>query len=197
MFQGRFKAIVVERESYLLELCRYVVLNPVRAGLVKRPAQYRWSSYQATSGLAPAPAWLSRDWVLVQFSPRRARAEHLYQQFVNEGITSTVSPWEHVRGQVVLGPESFVEQLTPGLMKSSRSSEIPQTQRLLARPALTTLFSGLPQTPSPQRNQTIWAAHMQHGYSLTVIGRHLSLHYSTISKIVQQEDECQHSRFKT
>src|SRR5207247_381934 len=51
IFQGRFKAILVERESYLLELCRYLVLNPVRAGIVRQPERYRWSSYRATAGL--------------------------------------------------------------------------------------------------------------------------------------------------
>lgn len=193
VFQGRFKALVIDRESYLLELCRYVVLNPVRAGIIKRVTQYRWSSYRATAGFAPAPAWLSRDWVLAQFSLRRARAEQLYRQFVEEGIPTTASPWEHVRGQVVLGPERFVEQLTPHLTSSAQATEIPQAQRWLARPALATLFSGPQQTTGAQRNQTIWAAHVQHGYSLTAIGRQLGLHYSTISKIVQHEGERQHS----
>jgi REP element-mobilizing transposase RayT len=193
VFQGRFKAIVVDRESYLLELCRYVVLNPVRAGVVKRPAQYRWSSYQATGGLAPVPGWLSRDWVLAQFSTRRARAEQLYRQFVEEGITTTASPWEQVRGQVVLGPEMFVEQLTPRLMSTAQATEIPQAQRWVARPALAMLFSAPQRMTRSRRNQTIWVAHMQHGYSLTAIGRHLGLHYSTISKIVQHEGQQQHS----
>jgi putative transposase len=193
VFQGRFEAIVVDRESYLLELCRYVVLNPVRAGIVKQPAQYRWSSYRATAGLAPVLEWLSRDWVLAQFSPRRARAEQLYRQFVEEGITATASPWAQVRGQAVLGPEPFVEQLRPQLTSSTQATEIPQAQRWLARPALATLFAGPQQTTGLQREQTIWAAHIQHGYSLTAIGRHLGLHYSTISKIVQHAGQRRHS----
>lgn len=64
LFQGRFKAIVVERDSYLLELCRYVVLNPVRARMVKHIEHYPWSSYPATMGLVPKAAWLSTDWLL-------------------------------------------------------------------------------------------------------------------------------------
>jgi putative transposase len=193
LFQGRFKASVVDRESYLLELCRYVVLTPVRAGMVKRPAQYRWSSYRAMAGLAPAPAWLNRAWVLAQFSPRPARAEQLDRHFVEEGITATASPWEQVRGQIVLGPEPVVEQLTPRLTGSAQATAIPQSQRGLARPTLATLFSNPQQTIGLQRNQTIRAAHLQHGYSLTAIGRQLGLHYSTISKIVQYEGEQQYS----
>ena len=74
VLQGRFKAIVVEREGYLLELCRYVVLNPVRAGLIRQPNTYPWSSYRATAGLASAPACLTVDWLLSQFGRQRSAA---------------------------------------------------------------------------------------------------------------------------
>ena len=74
LFQGRFKAILVEKEAYLLELLRYVVLNPVRAGLVRRPGAWRWSSYDAFVGAAPCPPWLNMDWVLDQFAGDREEA---------------------------------------------------------------------------------------------------------------------------
>ncbi|HOT05532.1 MAG TPA: transposase, partial [Atribacter sp.] len=64
VFQGRFKAILVEKESYLLELCRYIVLNPVRAGMVQYPWDWQWSSYQATAGQAEKLKFLSTDWIL-------------------------------------------------------------------------------------------------------------------------------------
>jgi len=67
VFQGRFKAILVERDAYLLELARYVVLNPVRARMVKRPEQWVWSSYRAVIGQADRPPWLHIDWILGQF----------------------------------------------------------------------------------------------------------------------------------
>ena len=73
LFQGRFKAIVVDRDSYLLELCRYVVLNPIRAAMVKRIEQYPWSSYPAMTGLAASPTWLSTDWLLGQFGKHRIK----------------------------------------------------------------------------------------------------------------------------
>ncbi len=91
MFQGRFKAIVVERQSYLLALCRYVVLNPVRAAMVKRVERYPWSSYRATAGLEPAPWWLATDWVLGQFGRQRRGAQARYTDFVHAGI-GAVSP---------------------------------------------------------------------------------------------------------
>lgn len=194
VFQGRFKAIVVERESYLLALCRYVVLNPVRAGVVRQPERYRWSNYRATAGLEPAPPWLSREWVLAQFGARRVVAERQYQQFVHASNRMT-SPWEQVRGQVVLGAEAFVAELQPLLASTKASKEIPQAQRLPQRPALEQLVSpGQRQTRS-QRDRAIGVAHGEHGYSLSAIGRQLGLHYSTISKIVQKEYE--KSQFKT
>ncbi len=58
LFQGRFKAVLVDRDSYLLEVVRYGELNPVRAGMVRDPASWAWSSYQAHAGRAPAPEWL-------------------------------------------------------------------------------------------------------------------------------------------
>src|SRR6267142_1824255 len=90
LFQGRYKAIVVEKEAYLLELCRYVVLNPVRAKLVTQPRAWKWSSYRATAGMEEAPPWLTVDWVLGQFGQTRGRAHRAYQQFVAAGQTRQV-----------------------------------------------------------------------------------------------------------
>ena len=85
LFEGRFKAILVEREAHLLELVRYVVLNPVRAGLAKSPAAWAWSSYKATAGLAEAPEWLETSWTLEQFGRRPAEARRRYVAFVADG----------------------------------------------------------------------------------------------------------------
>src|SRR5215831_18440496 len=67
VFQGRYKAIVVQKDVHLLELCRYVVLNPVRAGLVEKVGEWLWSSYRATAGHRSPPAWLRVEWLLAQF----------------------------------------------------------------------------------------------------------------------------------
>jgi len=74
LFQGRFKGILVDRDAYLLELSRYVVLNPVRAGMVDEPGQWPWSSYRAMIGTAPIPDWLSVDGLLRQFGQDRKQA---------------------------------------------------------------------------------------------------------------------------
>jgi len=109
LFQGRFKAILVERETYLLELARYVVLNPVRAGMVARPDDWSWSSYRAMVAAAPTPEWLETDWLLGQFGDERAQAQAGYAAFVVEGIGQP-SIWKGLRHQILLGSERFVEQ---------------------------------------------------------------------------------------
>ncbi|MDP1558174.1 MAG: transposase [Nitrosomonas sp.] len=73
VFQGRYKAILVEKDSYLLELSRYVVLNPVRAGMVKRVDQWPWSSFSVMIGKSNCPEWLQTDWVLSQFGKKRKK----------------------------------------------------------------------------------------------------------------------------
>jgi hypothetical protein len=72
-YQGRFTAILVEREAHLLELIRYVVLNPVGAGFVRSSREWKWSSFRAIVGLAPAPPWLESGWTLEQFGRRDRR----------------------------------------------------------------------------------------------------------------------------
>ena len=85
LFQGRFKAILVEKECYLLQLCRYIVRNPVAAGITNNPAAWQWRSYRATAGLAPAPEWLTIDWILGQFGGTRPEAQKHYREFVSLG----------------------------------------------------------------------------------------------------------------
>jgi len=186
VLQGRFKAILVERDSYLLELCRYVVLNPVRAKITRKPDIYRWSSYRASAGLVPVPMFLTVDWLLSQFGKQRAAAQRKYRIFVAEGIGQT-SPWEKLQGQVLLGGQAFVERLQPGLRERRPIKEIPRTQRFAARPTLAQLFRSGVLAVLPHRNEVIRRAHLEHGYSLSEIGRAVGLHYSTISRMVNQE----------
>jgi len=183
VLQGRFKAIVVERDSYLLELARYVVLNPVRARLTRKPDTYAWSSYRATAGLTSVPPYLSVDWLLSQFGRQRAAAERKYRAFVAEGIGQE-APWEQVRGQVLLGRETFVEGLQSHLQDKQALTEIPRAQRFAARPTLSQQFPARLRANRAQRDAVIRRAYLEHGYSLSEIGRAARMHYSTISRIV-------------
>ncbi len=110
LFQGRYKAILVDADSYLLELTRYVVLNPVRAGMVQNPGDWIWSSYRAMIGEAPAFLWLEVDGLLAQFSTQRKTAIERYREFVRQGIDQA-SIWHDLKGQIYLGDESFVSRM--------------------------------------------------------------------------------------
>lgn len=184
VFQGRFKAILVDKDRYLLELCRYVVLNPVRAGVVRKIEQWDWSSYRSTAGMRNAPAWLTIDWILSLFGGSRAEAQKRYQLFVKDGLRRE-SPWKELKGQVLLGQEAFIERFKPHLLEKAKVKEIPRQQRYATRPGLEELFNQY--SSKEERNKIICAAHIEHGYRLNEIAQYLRIHYSTVSKIVAKE----------
>jgi putative transposase len=186
IFQGRYKAILVERDRYLLELCRYVVLNPVRARVVKQIDRYPWSSYPATMDISACPGWLSTDWLLGQFAKRRSLAQQRHAEFVAQGIKRP-SPWSAVRGQVLLGTDSFAEKMRPLLAGKEELKEIPRAQRLLHRPSLEKLFAKGVSGNKVMRDKTIRKAYSEHGYSMAAIAEHAGVHYSTVSKIIKGE----------
>lgn len=185
VLQGRFTAIVVERESYLLELARYVPLNPVRAGMVAAAGQWPWSSYRAMAGLEPSPPWLTTAAVLERFGYDSGPAALRFQEFVREGVNAP-APWSALQGRSFLGSQSFVERMArpPGRV----STEIPRGDRLAGRPALTSLFTRDLLADRERRNAAIRDAHRDHGYSLAEIARYLGLHYSTVSRIANAPD---------
>ena len=136
LFQGPFKNIVVERESHLLELTRYIVLNPVRCGAVRYAGDWKWSNYRATAGLRAAPSWLETDWTLGKFNPfERAQAREEYRGFVAEARDSEYKPWESLVGQIYLGGEAFCEMVQKIIDSQPRSRrDYPRAQIELVRP---------------------------------------------------------------
>lgn len=134
LFQGRYKAIVIEKESYLLELSRYIHLNPIRVKKRVRLASCRWSSYPDYVGKRKAPKWLTTGAVLSQFGKNRSRSESAYRIFVEEGNQKGVDrPWDKTVGQAVLGGESFLRTIR-GKMEKGKNREVPDRKRLEARP---------------------------------------------------------------
>ncbi len=176
VFQGRYKAIVVQKDAHLLELCRYVVLNPVRAGLVKRVQDWPWSSYRATAGQHAKPEWLRTDWLLAQFARQPQPAVALYRRFVADGVE--VRPWQELTGQIYYGNENFVQKLA----KATTSREAPRGQRQPVRLAVAALVK----TGTPVE---IGRAYREHGYRLTEIAQHLGVHYSTVSRRLHRFEE--------
>ena len=179
LFQGRFTAILVEKEAHLLELCRYVVLNPVRAKMVAHPRQWAWSSYRATAGDTTAPAWLTTDWVLNQFGQRVVPAQARYRTFVAEGRDGP-TPWDQLTGQIYLGSEDFVAQHQPNRV----IRDIPRQQTQAQRPTLRVLFQRNGEQP-----RLIHTAYRQYGYRLAEIANHLGVHAATVSRRLKQAED--------
>lgn len=179
LFQGRFKAILVDSDAYLLELARYVVLNPVRAGMVQKPVDWKWSSYRASVGLEPAAPWLAVDGLLAQFAKRRSLAQQRYAQFVAEGIKAA-SPWSNLQGQVFLGDEQFVQRMQTHLLSSKDNVQIPLAQRRPPPPPLAEIARH-----AADRNAAIAAAYATGGYSYQQLADYFGLHFTTVGKIVR------------
>jgi len=195
--QGRFKAIVVEKETYLLELCRYVVLNPVRAGLVPHPRAWRWSSYRATAGEHAVPTWLTVAWVLGHLGRGRRHAQQAYRRFVAARLGSPERPWGQLRSQIYLGSEPFLQKLQ-GQLSRREDAEIPTAQQQRGRPELEAVLRQVAQAygqkvadlvqptrrPSEARQVGIYAARRVAGGDLRTVARRFGLGYSAVSRRV-------------
>lgn len=185
IFQGRFKSILVDRDSYLLELCRYIVLNPVRAGMVGHPEDYKWSSYCMTAGHFSPKPFLETEWVLGQFGKTIRKARAGYVSFVNLDIKKE-SPWNLLKGQCILGEDDFISKIEPLLKDKFLVLEIPKRERLVHRPPIEEVLSIKKIAYKRKRDKAVIRAHKEFGYTLKEISEHLGLHYSTISKIVNK-----------
>ena len=177
LFQGRYKAILVEREAHLLELARYIVLNPVRAGICKDPAEFAWTSYRATAGLGTAPDFLEVNALLSLFGPDPKRARERYRRFVAEGFRAP-DPFTGLRG-VVLGRDEFIRRATAEV---APEREIARASRNPLRPSLAHLLE-------QEGERGIVTAHREHGYTLAAIAEELGYHYSTASRRLRAFEE--------
>ena len=160
------------------------MLNPVRAGIVKNPKDYRWSSYQGTGGNQKIPG-LFPDWILSQFAKEKRKASIQYQTFVLSGIKDA-SPLEEVKGQLFLGKETFKKQISSHLKDKEKSKEISRKQRYITRLPLKEVLN---YQNKNQRDHDIYIAHLQYAYTLKDIAEYLGIHYTTVSRAVKRIEE--------
>ncbi len=184
IFQGRYKSIIVEKNTHLLALCRYVVLNPVAAGMVNKPEQWKWSSYSATATAKKSDTFLTTDWLLLQFSSKAVKARKVYRQFVVDGMSTKDIPWKSLQGQIFLGGTGFVAKMLALIEDRQEIQEIPRKQRYPSRPKFEELM--LNTENKDERNKHIITAHVTYGYTLKEIAEHLNIHYTTVSKVVNK-----------
>lgn len=181
VFQGRFKAIIVQREAYLLELARYVVLNPVRAGICDAPEDWPWSSYRAMLGRVTPPPWLQVQWLMSQFdNSNHQAAVAAYINHVRAGV-NLPGVWGRLQGQLYFGDAQFAEVLGEKIgTKLSADAEIPRLQRRASAPPLAQ-FAAM-----PARNSAIVQAYATGRYSMKEIAQAFDVHYATVSRIVKK-----------
>ena len=179
VFQGRYKAILVQKESYLLELVRYIVLNPVRANVVALPEDWIWSSYRLMIGTTPPPSWLSVEWILEKFNRSQPEAIQAFRAFVLAGIGKE-NPLTQVHGQLILGDEAFVARFqpspaiiaAPGITRTHRSAVALPLQAYLEKYL--------------DRDEAIARAHASASYTIDVIARHFGVSHKTAARAIKR-----------
>ena len=189
LYQGRYKAILVQKEAYFLELSRYIVLNPVRARMVNAPQEWPWSNYRATIGLASAEDWLNTTRVLAAFgAKKKSQAIRQFIDFVSRG-KSQPSIWNALNKQIYLGDDKFVEDMQCKISSETNLDEIPRPQKRQIPNPLETYKDMM-----DCRDEAIVAAYRSGGYSMKEIAEFFDLHNSSVSKIIKRAGD---SQFKT
>jgi putative transposase len=179
VLQGRYKSILVQKETYLLALSRYVVLNPVRAGVVATPAAWPWSNYPYLMQAEEKPPWLETDWLLSRFGSDRTIARRNYQDFVMGGCDAP-SPLRDVQHRLLLGDEGFVEEHLHTL-EPLDLSDVVRAQRQLAALSLAQFMARY-----PSRNEAMARAYGSKAYSMREIAQHFAVSQRTVSRAVKQ-----------
>jgi REP element-mobilizing transposase RayT len=177
VLQGRFKGQLIQREGYFLEACRYVVLNPVRAGLVSRVEDWTWTSYRSTAGLAPQPEWLTTQLVLGTWPAARWQA---YRRFISAGILDNDITLTIRSDAPIVGSDEFVAAHRD-VIERAHPTEVLRRHRAIGRPTLAGLFADVRDRRT--RNIRIREARDRFHYRVSEIARHLSLHYASVSRI--------------
>lgn len=180
VFQGRFKAILVQKDTYLLELARYIALNPVRARRVRSAKDWPWSSYRATAGYAASAACLTTDWVLGGFAKTKHVAQQRYRTFVQQG-KGQLSPWQKLKNQIYLGDDGFVDDMQSKLNPEQSLKDIPKKQKQSPAKPLSYFAERY-----KERDESLSQAYFSGHYTLEQVGEHFGVSYATVSRAVKR-----------
>ncbi len=178
VFRGRYKSIVVQREKYLLRILAHIFLLPLRAGFVKHPNQFKWSSCRYLYGKDEVPRHINLEW----FSERFSSDINAFDEFLEENSSRDVI--SETRKQIYLGDDEFIEfvqEKTRGL----QSKDIPRYQ--LTKP-VTGIINSLMQS-GHSRNEAIAKTYLTGDYTLREVAAAVSVHYSVVSKIISEYEK--------
>jgi len=200
LFQGRFKSILVQNDAYLLQLSYYIHANPLRAGMVQRLADYRWSSYPAYAYERKHPSWLTTDRILAQLinAPDRQLA---YRENTRRYAKEAEDVWEGLRHGLILGTERFVESIKERFLPAVPHREMPQqrqaARKLISEEELVAAAEALgvdlaalrksvrvPRTAVRKRDLLIYLLRQEGGRTNQEIGDLFGLTYSAVSRRV-------------
>ncbi len=186
LFQGRFKAILVQKDVYAQELSRYIHLNPVRAGLVALPSDYRWSSCPFYAGLKDKPDWLQTDFILGLFGQKKKLAQTSYYNFVQDGLQTNINnPLKETRASTFLGTPDFIKNAIKHMDKQDiNDADLPAVRQIETKPSLKeierTVECVIGKSHPFYSKFSIHVSHRYSGLSLNEIGKYFGKNGSTI-----------------
>lgn len=211
LFQGRYKGILVDKESYLLQLSRYVHLNPMRARIVERPELYEWSSYPAYIGKHKEKRCMEYSWVLSKFGKGKSAARRNYRKYVEEGLEGKIeTPMKDLYAQVILGGEEFRENARKMVKRQKISDEIIEKDRFTEKRSPEEIIKEVAQSFGIKEGKVLTRGKKEEGRKVAVylIQRYSGLsnreigeifggmHYSSISKIsMRLKDEMARNKY--
>ena len=201
LFQGRFKSIIIENDAYLLRLSCYIHRNPLRAGIVDRLVDFKWSSYPYYAYKRKAPSWLKTNLILDQISEKDKN--QTYRRKVQQYSDESDSIWEDVKHNLVYGSEVFLDDLKERFLLKERDVELPQHNRLfrdvdpqkVLQSACEVLDVDLERirksrrisrNEKDQRDLLIYLLWESGRYVNRQIGLHLGLSYSNVSRRITE-----------
>jgi len=189
VFQGRYKSIIVDADRYFIELCRYVLLNPVRAGMVDGAEKWSWSSYRISAGLATFhDAFVNTSRLLAYFSSDTSTAQKKFISFTHDGI-SNESIWQDLGHQIFLGDDAFIEHIQQKKPDACLDYNLAKAQRLPPALPLSDIADMY-----DNRDQAIIAAYETGAYSYAKIAIFFHVHFSTVGRIIRANKKCNINR---
>jgi putative transposase len=187
LFQGRYKAILVEADQYAAELSRYIHLNPVRAGIVDTPEKYLWSSYRCYIGQNKPQAWLKTEFILSSFGGKIAATKSLYREFVEEKLKGKYdSPLQATIASTLLGSQKFVEEISVRYLGEKQDERnVPAVKKLVHRPSIDEILHKIKAELAGEkleRNIGIYCCQKYSGAKLQEIGEFFGMSDSAVSQ---------------
>lgn len=199
LFRGRYKSVLIDADNYLLEVVRYIHKNPVRAGIVKNPREYRWSSHRAYLSESDSWKWLSRDFVLGMIDRKKSNQRNTYLDFIKQGESEEIQEfYEKKNLPSILGTDVFIAKIKALFSKAKRHREIPQSRYLepsikdikeiiskAYKADIKSLSRSRRGISNEVRDVAIYLARLHTGKKLEEIGKEFAISsYSTVSSII-------------